>query len=167
MNEKILQQILLELKDVKSDLGEVKTELSDVKSDLGEVKTELSDVKSDLGSVKSQLNENTQLTKAIYDRQEETDAKLEALSIDVHKAYGKITNLEDKLAFNSYKAFQNEEAIFNLKREFGTGSNRLENKKKKKNKSHGFSESCFFMYNFLFGHLKTTNFKHKVKRNTS
>lgn len=55
-------------------------------------------MKSQLGeldSIKSQLAENTQLTKAIYDRQTETDAKLEVLSMDVHKAYGKITNSEE------------------------------------------------------------------------
>lgn len=80
----------------------------------------LKQILSELKDVKSQLDENTKMTKAIYHRQEETDAKLEALSMDVHKAYGKITSLEDKLTFNSFKNYQNEAEIFKLKREFGT-----------------------------------------------
>ncbi len=69
------------------------------------------------------LDEVKEIVLAIRDRQEETDAKLEALSMDVHKVYGKITDLEDKLAFNSYKNYQNEAEIFKLKREFGTDFN--------------------------------------------
>lgn len=69
------------------------------------------------------LDEVKEIVLAMRDRQEETDAKLEALSMDVHKAYGKITALEDKLAFNSYKNYQNEAEIFKLKREFGTEFN--------------------------------------------
>lgn len=41
----------------------------------------------------------------------------------VLKAYGKITNLEENLAFNSYKNYQNEAEIFKLRREFGTSFN--------------------------------------------
>lgn len=91
----------------------------------------LNQILEELKGVKSQLDENTQMTRAIYDRQEEADAKLEAFSMDVHKAYGKITaleenstiikdkltNIEDKLAFTSFKTFQNEEEIFKLRKE--------------------------------------------------
>lgn len=78
------------------------------------------------------LDEIQEIVLAIRDRQEETDAKLEALSMDVHKAYGKITaleedsaiikdkltNIEDKIKFTSFKTFQNEEEIFKLRRDY-------------------------------------------------
>jgi hypothetical protein len=56
MNEDKLDLILSELGVMKSDIGSLKTEM---------------------GLVKSQLDENTQLTKAVYHRQEVADAKLQ------------------------------------------------------------------------------------------
>ena len=76
MSEKILQQILTEIRDMKSDI-------SDLKSDM-------TSVKSDMASVKSQFDENTQIIKSIPDRQR-TVAKLENLTMDVHYLRGEFT----------------------------------------------------------------------------
>jgi peptidoglycan hydrolase CwlO-like protein len=42
------------------------------------------------------IKELQQITRAIYDRQEETDAKLEALASDVHKLHGEITAIRQE-----------------------------------------------------------------------
>ncbi len=96
MAEHLLQQILNELKEIKS---------------------EQRSMKHDLDLVKSQLTENTNLTRAIFDRQEETDAKLEALTMDVHNLHVEVTDIKTRLAFNTYKITENELEIFKLKRQ--------------------------------------------------
>ena len=52
-------------------------------------------IRDELAPIKSQMNENTQLIRTIIDRQEETDAKLEAMSMDVHKIHGELQSLKD------------------------------------------------------------------------
>ena len=53
-----------------------------------------------LSLLESKVNENIEITKALRDRQEETDAKLEALSMDVHKMHGDLARLEEKVDSN-------------------------------------------------------------------
>jgi hypothetical protein len=53
-----------------------------------------------LESLESGQAELQQITRAIRDRQEETDAKLEALSMDVNKIYGNTVRIEQKLDEN-------------------------------------------------------------------
>ncbi|WP_017754720.1 hypothetical protein [Calidifontibacillus oryziterrae] len=55
----------------------------------------LQQILTELQSIKSQLDENTQITKTIRDRQEETDAKLVNLSMDVHKIKGELLSLKE------------------------------------------------------------------------
>lgn len=95
MSEKILQQILTEIKDMKSEMT----------------------------SMKSQINENTEILKSIRDRQEETDALLENLSMDVHQMRGDLTSLtetvgliNEELKFTSHKTIENEKEIFKIRK---------------------------------------------------
>ncbi|MEK5069191.1 hypothetical protein [Sporosarcina sp. FSL K6-1508] len=102
MNEKILEQILAEMKEIKIEITDIKTEMT---------------------SVKTQLNENTQIVKVIRDRQEESDAKLENLAMDVHHMRGDLTALtgsvatiKEELEFTSHKTVRNEKEIFKLRK---------------------------------------------------
>ena len=125
-----------DLNDVKSELNDVKGDLNDVKSELNDVKGDLNDVKSELSNIESQLNENTEITKAILHRQDETDAKLDHLTIDVHKLHGEVTQLKEDyqtlykgqaeiideikdikshLKFNTQKITETELELFKLK----------------------------------------------------
>lgn len=75
------------------------------------------------------LNEVKEIVLALRDRQEETDAKLEAPSMNIHKVPGNITalqedmtsvkntlsNIKDKLEFTSPNTYQNEAEIFKLR----------------------------------------------------
>ena len=83
MNNELLQQILSEMKDLKN------VQL--------EMKADMQVMKNEQKLMKVQLDEHTQLFRAVLDRQEETDAKLEALSMDVHKLHGKVEENSKKL----------------------------------------------------------------------
>ncbi|WP_438316176.1 hypothetical protein [Sporosarcina sp. FA9] len=130
MGEKILQQILVEMQGltkevsgIKSDVSSIKLEITGIKSEVSGIKSEIFDIKSEITSIKSQLDENTQIVKVIRDRQEETDAKLENLTMEVHHVRGDLTALskkmisfENQLEFNSFKTYINEKEIFNLRK---------------------------------------------------
>ncbi|WP_078428139.1 hypothetical protein [Alkalihalobacterium alkalinitrilicum] len=83
MSDQILQQILQELKIIKSDQQQMKDDQQEMKSDIQ--------------NMKPLLDENTAIVKAIRDRQEETDAKLENLATDVHQIHGEIARLDEKI----------------------------------------------------------------------
>jgi len=137
LSEKILQQILVEMQDltkevsgikleiagIKSEVTGIKSEVADIKSEVTGIKSEVTGIKSEVTGIKSQLDENTQIVKVIRDRQEETDAKLENLTMDVHHVRGELTALskniifiENQLEFTSHKTYVNEKEIFNLRK---------------------------------------------------
>lgn len=60
----------------------------------------LNQILEELQSLKAGQSELQQLTRAIRDRQEESDAKLEALSMDLNKIYGNTVRIEQKLDDN-------------------------------------------------------------------
>ncbi|BAQ10951.1 hypothetical protein OXB_2480 [Bacillus sp. OxB-1] len=114
MSEKLLQQILAELKDVK-------TEMKDFKFELNEIKSKVDDNTKKLET----LDELKEITLALRDRQEETDARLESLAMDVHKMQGNVTDIKEQLAdirseleFTYQKTAKNEMELFKLKRDF-------------------------------------------------
>ena len=129
MSEKILLQILAEVKDLRTDVNDIKTDITGIKSeinglkaDITGIKSEITDMKADITSMKAQLDENTQIIKVIRDRQEETDAKLENLTMDVHHMRGDLTaltetvaSIQEELAFTSHKVYTNEKDIFFLR----------------------------------------------------
>lgn len=63
------------------------------------------------------LKEGREIVNSIHHRQEETDAKLEALSMDVHQLHGEMKRLEEHLQFNTYKIAETELEIFRLKKQ--------------------------------------------------
>jgi len=74
--------------------------------------------------MQSQIEENTTLTKAIRDRQEETDAKLENLTFNMHKQQGDVTairetvaNIKSEIEYTYEKTSRNELEIFKLRKE--------------------------------------------------
>jgi uncharacterized protein (DUF3084 family) len=120
-----LQPIQEELRQLNNRVGNIETELTGIKSELVPVKSELTGVKTELANVKTQLDENTQMTRAIYDRQEETDARLENMSMDFNKMHGDVTAIKEQLTdvqseveFTYQKSSKNEMELFKLKRDY-------------------------------------------------
>ncbi|OAB34166.1 hypothetical protein [Paenibacillus glacialis] len=61
------------------------------------IQEEMKTMNTRIGSLESGQSELHQITSAIRDRQEETDAKLEALSMDVNKIQGNTVRIEEKI----------------------------------------------------------------------
>lgn len=101
MSEILLQQILSELKEVKTDIQGMKTDIQGMKTDIQVLKTDVSSIKKEQQLMKIQLDENTQMIRAIYDRQEETDARQEALTMDVHKLHGEVASIKEEQILHS------------------------------------------------------------------
>lgn len=103
--------------------NELKTMLeSIIQEALKPIKEEMQTIKGEVQTIKSQVNENTQLLKAVIQRQEETDAKLDAISTDVHKLHGEINYIKEEMSdikttvdFTYQKTTKNELEIFKLK----------------------------------------------------
>ena len=116
MSDKKLDLILMELQSMKNEMQTMKDDMNSMKDDMNSMKDEMNSMKDDMNSmkdemnsmkddmnsmkdemniIKSQLDENTELTKAIYHRQEETDAKLENLALDNEKLHEEIVSIKD------------------------------------------------------------------------
>lgn len=90
-----MQTMKTDMQTMKSDMQTMKSDIEIMKSDMGTVKSDILDLKESQGLMQIQLNETNAIVRAIRDRQEETDAKLDALSIDVHKLHGEIASIKE------------------------------------------------------------------------
>ncbi|WP_229520839.1 hypothetical protein [Paenibacillus sp. GM2] len=95
MSEQLLQQIIQKLDRIENDQQAMKSDMGSMKSELGSMKSELGSMKETQALMQSQLSETNAIVRAIRDRQEETDAKLDALSMDVHKLHGELTHVKE------------------------------------------------------------------------
>lgn len=66
-----------------------------------DILSELKFMREELSSVKSQTEENTQLLQAVIHRQEESDAKIDNMAMDVHKLHGEVAAVKDQTATNT------------------------------------------------------------------
>lgn len=97
-----IQSMKSEMQTVKSDMQTIKSEMQTMKSEMQTMKSDMQTMKADIQSVKgtqelmqTQLDETNAIVRAIRDRQDETDAKLDALSMDVHKLRGDFVLLQE------------------------------------------------------------------------
>ncbi len=89
-NDPILLQILQAVQTLGEDMQTVKSDIKDLK---GDVQT----LKGDVTNLKSGQAELFQLSSAIRNAQELTNAKLEGLTLDVRRAEGNLVRIEEKL----------------------------------------------------------------------
>ena len=89
-----IQSLKEDAQTIKEDVLVLKIDVQTLKGDVQVLKTGFQKLESDVQNLQAGQSELYQLTRAIYDRQEETDARLEALTMDVHKATGDITSLK-------------------------------------------------------------------------
>src|SRR5690554_6085234 len=111
-------QVKLEEGQEKLWAGQVKLEEGQEKLWAGQVKLEEGQEKLWAGqaSLENGLRETNQIVRAIRDRQDETDAKLDAVSMDVHYLIGKSVETDTRL----------DSLTSDLRREMRSGFRRLE-----------------------------------------
>lgn len=105
MLESVINEALQPIKDdirslkedvqaLKGDVQILKKDVQSLKGDVQVLKGDVQKLEADFQTLQSGQSELQQLARAIYDRQEETDARLEALTMDVHHTTGDITSLK-------------------------------------------------------------------------
>lgn len=83
------------MQTMKSGMQTMRSDMEIMKSDMQIMKSDILDLKESQGLMQIQLNETNAIVRAIRDRQEETDAKLDELSMDVHKLHGEIASIKE------------------------------------------------------------------------
>lgn len=111
MSEIILQQILEHVKQINERLGNLENEVAITNKRLDNLEKEVTVTNKRLDSLDSRVDnieirltslesgqkELNEIVRAIHDRQEETDAKLEALTMDVHRLRADVKRIEQQL----------------------------------------------------------------------
>lgn len=80
---------------IHDGLKPIREDIQSLKEDVSSLKEDVFSLKEDVITILSQLDEHTQLLKALYHRQEKTDAKLESLTMDVHHMRGELELLKE------------------------------------------------------------------------
>jgi len=88
-----------------------------MEGEVNEMEQKLDLILQKLETLEVGQNEIQQVVKAIHNRQEVTDAKLESLTMDVHKIHGSIGALKGEIEFTFEKTSKNELEIFRLRQE--------------------------------------------------
>ena len=83
-----VRQLKSDVSELKSDVSELKSEVSQLKSDVSELKSDVSMLKADNVNLHAGQAELRQMFTALKHGQELTNAKLEALTLDVRHLEG-------------------------------------------------------------------------------
>lgn len=94
-----------------------------MQTEMKSMKSEIKDIKESQHLMQTQLNKTNEIVRAIRHRQEETNTKLDALSMDVYRLHGEVLSLKDGqerqeriLEKLSLRSIEQEAEIRDLKR---------------------------------------------------
>ena len=96
--EEILKQILSELSDIKTDIKGLKDDVSSLKADVSSLKTDVSILKTDVIELKIQVKENTEILKALEHSAQVNKAEHDRMFIDIAHTKGSIEALRKDLS---------------------------------------------------------------------
>jgi chromosome segregation ATPase len=124
MSEKVLLQILDKLTgmDGRFDhleirMDRIETRMDHMESHMGKIDSRMDRMEGKQDLMQTQLDETSRILKAVYDRQEVSDAKLTALSSDVDNLHGYVKKIDTKVDLNQKsmdKMLENQAAIFEM-----------------------------------------------------
>ncbi|MTV49634.1 hypothetical protein GJ688_11675 [Heliobacillus mobilis] len=97
MSEKLLLQILAELRDLKSDVNEIKSDIDEIKSDLTGVKSDVDGVKIDVKGIKSELNGVKDQINGVKQRQDELFSVTRAIEINLQTSTAEIKKMNERM----------------------------------------------------------------------
>lgn len=106
--EKVLEQILMELKDIKNGQITMQNEINEIKTKINEIKAEVSEMKTEINEIKTEINEIKLDGKATR----EQTAELIEFRTEIKQD---MSDVKDTLRFLMYKEIQTEKEIFTLK----------------------------------------------------
>ncbi|SFG48569.1 hypothetical protein [Sporolactobacillus nakayamae] len=124
MSEKVLLQILDKLTGMDERFDRLETRMDRIETRMEKMETRMSQMETRMDRMEekqdlmqTQLNETNRILKAVYDRQEVSDAKLAALSSDVDKLHGYVKKIDTKVDLNQKsmdKMLENQAAVFEM-----------------------------------------------------
>ncbi|MBB5325164.1 peptidoglycan hydrolase CwlO-like protein [Anoxybacillus tepidamans] len=97
MSEQLLQQILHAVTHIQQELREIREEQRVIREEQREIREEQRVIREEQQALKNGQKELYDLVNALIHRQEETDAKLESLTMDVHRMHGEITAMKQEI----------------------------------------------------------------------
>lgn len=97
MSEQLLQQILHAVTHIQQELREIREEQRVIREEQREIREEQRVIREEQQALKNGQKELYDLVNALIHRQEETDTKLESLTMDVHRMHGEITAMKQEI----------------------------------------------------------------------
>ncbi|MEK3935032.1 hypothetical protein MKY41_06885 [Sporosarcina sp. FSL W7-1349] len=118
-----IQSMKDDIKSLKKDVEILKSDVCTLKNDVETLKSDVGTLKSDIETLKSGQAELNDIVRVIRDRQDETDAKLESMHMDLHKVIGETAALkqgqerQDKILESlALRSLEQETELRHLKR---------------------------------------------------
>lgn len=116
-----LELILSELKKLSGQQVALHERMSTSEQRMSALEERMSGFDERMSFLESGQKELHQIVRSIRDRQETTDAKLDSLTMEVHKVHGEVTTIKDTMAtkedleYFDKKVSQHEREIFKIK----------------------------------------------------
>ncbi|AXH99713.1 hypothetical protein DV702_08195 [Sporosarcina sp. PTS2304] len=92
MSEVLLQQILNEMKGIKTEVSDIKIEVSNIKVEISDIKNDISDLKNEVSGIKNEVT-------GIKDEQKLTNERLTSIESKqeiIYKHTGTLTETQSK-----------------------------------------------------------------------
>ncbi|MCL1632762.1 hypothetical protein M3N64_12610 [Sporolactobacillus sp. CPB3-1] len=112
-----LDQIETRMDRIESRMDQIETRMDRIESRMDQIEIRMDQLEEKQDLMQEQLNETNRVLKAVYDRQEVSDAKLVALSSDVDSLHGYVKKINTKVDLNQKsmdKMLENQAAIFEM-----------------------------------------------------
>ncbi|WP_096198882.1 hypothetical protein [Bacillus sp. FJAT-45350] len=115
MSEQKLDLILQELQKVNVRLDNLEEGQARLEHRQGKLEQRQNTLEEGQASLLARQKELYQLVRAIHDRHEETDAKLDSLTMDVHNLHGEVTSMKNDITYFDRKTGEHDREIFKIK----------------------------------------------------
>lgn len=106
--EKVLQDILGQIKEMKTEMTEMKTEIKSLNNRMGKVE-------SKVDIIEGKLDEQRDILRAVEHRTEENSAQLTALGESMNYIKGDISNINNRLDYQIGEIAKTKEELSILK----------------------------------------------------
>lgn len=111
MDNEILQEILSEIKGIKTDVKGINTEISEIKTEISGIKTEVQNLNNRMDTVEGKLDEQRDILRALEHRTEENSAQLTSLSENVNYIKGDIIKINSRLDYQVAEIAKTKEEV--------------------------------------------------------
>lgn len=120
--EKLLKEILGEIKDMKNDISHIKSDVSTLKDDVSQLKEDVVVLKKDVLVLKEDVLVLKEEVSIIKENQKIMDKKIDSIhdqvvlnAENIGKNSIEIRNIKEDIEYIKYKELQTEQDLFTLK----------------------------------------------------